>query len=204
MIFRWCTTLSFYVLRLPLQVRSWTRTFARQFAFCSAISLFYSAFLWNLYIYMNMTCKHSQRLWKYLQRRYWWPQCKKFHRSLFWSDFIFQDNFGVLNINAKKFFKKFTVFHGQISVWIVKFPSKTAKFCEQNATAYGHRCKKSCNILTYKNSNRLKKNRNPVFYLVKFGNSIDYFSIDDFRRTSDLWAMAMAKYNSLFVSIEWK
>ena len=113
---------------------------------------------------MNMTCKHSQRLWKYLQRRYWWPQCKKFHRLLFWSDFIFKDSFGVLNINAKKFFKKFTVFHGQISVWIVKFPSKSAKFCEQNATAYGHRCKKSCNILTYKNSNRLKKNRNPVFF----------------------------------------
>ena len=52
---------------------------------------------------------------------------KKFHRSIFWSDFIFKQ-FWNLEYQDKKLsrFYGFTVFHGQIMVWILKLSRKTA------------------------------------------------------------------------------
>ena len=38
----------------------------------------------------KMITSLPQRFLKYFHGRHWWPQCKKFPRSLFWSDFIFK------------------------------------------------------------------------------------------------------------------
>ena len=128
-----------------------TRTVAGQFAFWSAIPLFYLAILnfkrqfdhekvlywkneltfcpgiqdintkldkicdlgfflfktvrwrsiWHENIFVQIF-NELKRFEKYLQRGNWWPQCKEFHMSLFWSDFIFKDSFGILNIKARK------------------------------------------------------------------------------------------------------
>ena len=47
---------------------------------------------------------NSKRFLKYLERGNLGPQCKKFHRLLLWSDFVFKDSFGILNkYQGKKF-----------------------------------------------------------------------------------------------------
>ena len=57
----------------------------------------------------KVSLKIRQDLWFWNSlKAAWWPQCKKFHRS----DFISNDNFGILNIKAKKvlpFFRFFMV-----------------------------------------------------------------------------------------------
>ena len=44
-------------------------------------------------------------IFKWLQRRNWWPKCEKFHRSQFWSDFIFKASSGILNVGVKLSFE---------------------------------------------------------------------------------------------------
>ena len=88
---------------------------ARQLSFCSAIWLFYlcqnvctaiRTLLGNFAVLLGnckiqtmkkpktrktkMITSLPQRFLKYFHGRHWWPQWKKFHRSLFWSDFIFK------------------------------------------------------------------------------------------------------------------
>ena len=51
---------------------------------------------------------------------------RKFHRSLFWSDFIFKAIFGILNIKTKKISLSFFRFR-HFSCSILKLPSITVK-----------------------------------------------------------------------------
>ena len=72
----------------------------------------------------KVSLKIRQDLWFWNSlKAAWWPQCKMFHRS----EFILLLSHGILNMKAKKLLSFFSVFHGQVIVWILKLPSKTAK-----------------------------------------------------------------------------